>query len=79
MQIMTWERGKRSRIDRRGSRKGARRNSSRGGCCSRSWWLEAARRIRIGEVKRRIPGRAAENAPDTRWNAAAGDWERWKS
>ena len=42
----------------------------------RSWWLQATMRIRIWQVKRRIPGRAAWNAPDTRWNAASGDWER---
>ena len=28
-------------------------------CCSRSWWLQATMRIRIWQVKRRIPGRAA--------------------
>ena len=58
------------------SRNWARRNTIRGQCCSRSWWLQATMRIRIWQVKRRIPGRAAWNAPDTRWNAASGDWER---
>ena len=52
------------------------RNTIRGQYCSRSWWLQATMRIRIWQVKRRIPGRAAWNAPDTRWNAASGDWER---